>query len=335
MTQTRKRNRKSFSIPFSDLKERPQRLVKGDDCRAMTLDLDRLRWQLMHLAGLIEPIKIPSKEAWEGMLLELSLGLPFKNEDLYWAYHAYFGSERFRAAVDEFNGAVTDSGLVELAQGKAPDENSAASQVLRTIDDKRSALLDSWFHFGEGFLAPAFATVGRAPGPAPESLPRRKARGGRGRFGGARLWGFEDRGRLASGAPAAGGARCFRRKRRRRTASMAAMRGSDALALVGRGLATSRGHEGRVPARGGRRRRRSTVRGGMRGDGHELSILIRLGDGERQGRGPSNVSTMIIRPPQQGQRRAGETSSARPSASREGWGAFSAAAISWRARSML
>ncbi len=50
----------------------------------------------------------------------------------------------------------------------------------------------------------------------------------------------------------------------------------------------------------------------MRGDGHELSILIWAGDGERQGRGPSNVSTMIIRPPQQGQGqgqgRAGETS---------------------------
>ncbi len=46
------------------------------------------------------------------------------------------------------------------------------------------------------------------------------------------------------------------------------------------------------------------MRGGMRGDGHELSIVIRLGDGEHQGRGPSNVSTMIIRPPQHGQRRA-------------------------------
>ena len=99
-------------------------------------------------------------------------------------------------------------------------------------------------------------------------------------------------------------------------------------------LATSRGRRARVPARGWRRRR-STVRGGMRGDGHELSILIRLGDGERQGRAPSNVSTMIIRPPQQGQRRAGETSSARLSASREGWGAFSAAASNCRARSML
>jgi hypothetical protein len=39
---------------------------------------------------------------------------------------------------------------------------------------------------------------------------------------------------------------------------------------------------------------------GKRGDdGHEVSILIRLGDGERDERTPSNVST-IIRPPQHG-----------------------------------
>ena len=176
--------------------------------------------------------------------------------------------------------------------------------------------------------------VGRAPGPALESLPRRKPRGGRGTVWRARLWGFEDRGRLASEASAAGGARCSRRQRQRWPFSMETMHGSEALGSVAGGLATSRGRRARVPTRG-RRRRRSTVRGGTRGDGHELSILIRLGDGERQGRGPSNVSTMIIRPPQQGQRRAGETSSARLSASREGWGAFSAAASSCRARSML
>src|ERR1700722_15555359 len=59
----------------------------------------------------------------------------------------------------------------------------------------------------------------------------------------------------------------------------------------------------------------------MRGAGHEVSILIRLGDGDRAGRGPSNVSTMIIRPPQHGQRRAGATSSAsRPASARERWG---------------
>jgi hypothetical protein len=35
------------------------------------------------------------------------------------------------------------------------------------------------------------------------------------------------------------------------------------------------------------------LRGGKRGGGHEVSILIRLGDGEREERAPSNVSTVI------------------------------------------
>jgi hypothetical protein len=51
----------------------------------------------------------------------------------------------------------------------------------------------------------------------------------------------------------------------------------------------------------------------MRGDGHELSILIRLG--ERVARAPSNVSTMIILPPQHGRRRADEGVSVSLSAS--------------------
>jgi hypothetical protein len=42
----------------------------------------------------------------------------------------------------------------------------------------------------------------------------------------------------------------------------------------------------------------------MRGDGHEVSILIRVGDGDCAGRAPPNVSMMIIRPPQHGHRRA-------------------------------
>jgi hypothetical protein len=37
-----------------------------------------------------------------------------------------------------------------------------------------------------------------------------------------------------------------------------------------------------------------------------VSILIRIGDGERVGRGPSNISMLIIRPPQHGHRRAGK-----------------------------
>ena len=184
----------------------------------------------------------------------------------------------------------------------------------------------------KGFGRRPFETVRLRPGPAPESLPRRKPRGGRGSVRRARLWRFEERGRFSSAASAAGGVRCFQRKRRRRAFSTATMHGS--VALVEGGPPTARGRRARVPARG-RRGRRSKVLDRMRGDGHELSVLIRLGDGERQGRGPSNVSTMIIRPPQQGQRRAGETSSAGLSASCEGWSAFSAAASNCRTRSMV
>ncbi len=178
-----------------------------------------------------------------------------------------------------------------------------------------------------GFRAPALCDGGTAPGAGARSPPRRKPRGGMGTVWRARLWGFEDRERLASEASAIGDARCFQRKRRWLGVSMATLGRSGALASVAGGLATSRGRRARVPARGWRRRR-SRVHGGMRGDGHEVSILTRLGDGVRQGRGPSNVSTMIIRPPQQGQRRAGETSAVWLSASRAGCGAFFAAASS-------
>ncbi len=76
--------------------------------------------------------------------------------------------------------------------------------------------------------------------------------------------------------------------------------------------------------------------GKRRDDHHEVSILIRLGGGERAGRGPSKVSTMIIRPPQHGHRRTGEAVSASLSASaHERSGEASGAASNWRARSML
>src|SRR5208337_25072 len=120
---------------------------------------------------------------------------------------------------------------------------------------------------------------GRGPGAGAATgagwLPRRKPRGGRGTVWRARLWGIEGRGRLASEASAIGGAWRLRRKRRRWPFSMATMGRSEALASVARGRATSDGRCARVPARGWRRRR-STVRGGMRGDGHELSIRFGL-----------------------------------------------------------
>ena len=78
------------------------------------------------------------------------------------------------------------------------------------------------------------------------------------------------------------------------------------------------------------------LRAGKRSDDHEVSILIRLGGGGRVGRAPSNVSTMIIRPPQHGQRRAGGTSSASlsTSARERSWAPSDAASV-WRARSMF
>jgi len=78
------------------------------------------------------------------------------------------------------------------------------------------------------------------------------------------------------------------------------------------------------------------LRGGKHGDGHEVSILMRIGDGELAGRAASKVSTTIIRPPQQGHRRAGEGVSASSSASAHGRsGGVLGAASNWRARAML
>ena len=75
----------------------------------------------------------------------------------------------------------------------------------------------------------------------------------------------------------------------------------------------------------------------VRGDCHEVSILIRVGDGERAGGAPSKVSTMIIRPPQRGQRRPGEGPSVLGSSKSHSVsaGERSGAASAWRTRSML
>jgi hypothetical protein len=160
----------------------------------------------------------------------------------------------------------------------------------------------------EGFGRRPFADGGTGAGAGVRKPPKEETAGRLGTVWRARLWGFVSGGRSSSKALATGGGGCFRLKRRRAASSTAAMRGSEGFRLVEGGVRWSRGHCGRVPARGWRRRR-LTVRGGMCGDGHEVSIVIRLGDGEGQGRGPSKVSMMTIRPPQQGQGRAGETSS--------------------------
>jgi hypothetical protein len=87
------------------------------------------------------------------------------------------------------------------------------------------------------------------------------------------------------------------------------VRAAPAGAALGEGSAVLYGQRLPAPARGWRREE-PALRGGNGGGDHEVSILIRLGAGEGAGRGLSKVSTMIIRPPQHGHRRADEGVSA-------------------------
>jgi hypothetical protein len=169
--------------------------------------------------------------------------------------------------------------------------------------------------FGEGFRTPARGgTVVRFWG------RRSKASqgGNRGEEGrclvGRDLWRFVGRQQIARVAAQAGDGQSSRRERRTRACSVVRMWGFGGGAALKADLRVWRGQRSFGPARGWKRKR-SGLRGGMRGDGHEVSILIRFGDGDRPGRAPSNVSMMIIRPPQHGHRRAGNGASASLSAS--------------------
>jgi hypothetical protein len=127
-------------------------------------------------------------------------------------------------------------------------------------------------------VGPFAGARGLGAGPASESLVRRKPRGGRGAG-----WLGVSYGDLK----VADGSAIWRRGRDAASVGV----GSEHDALF-----RGRGCERRLWAQ-----RLERVCGGR-----EVSILIRVGDGKRAGRAPSKVSTMIIRPLQQGQRRPGE-----------------------------
>ena len=110
---------------------------------------------------------------------------------------------------------------------------------------------------------------------------------------GRELWGFEGLGRLgrvmarAAARMRRGGNKEGEFVRSRGFAGLARPRRSERMCgpCEGNTFLLRRAGEGEEMAlRGGKRR----------DDPHELSILIRFGDGERAGRGPPNVSTMII-----------------------------------------
>src|SRR5208282_3614975 len=99
-----------------------------------------------------------------------------------------------------------DAGIVVWDRRVPPDTRLAGSTPCLIVGVHRDQ------HFAldlaaliRGFRTPALcATVVRGSGPAFESLPRRKPRGGRALCAGRDLWGFEDRGRRAFVAAMAG-----------------------------------------------------------------------------------------------------------------------------------
>ena len=98
------------------------------------------------------------------------------------------------------------------------------------------------------------------------------------------LWGFEDRGRIADVGAVAEGGRCYCRESRRRAFWRPRMGAAGMGAPAGEPVRTSGGRRVRAPACGWRRGE-AALRGGTRGVGHDVSILIRLGEGDRAGRG--------------------------------------------------
>ena len=114
------------------------------------------------------------------------------------------------------------------------------------------------------------------------------------------LWGFEGRGRVARVVAGAVVVETEGFGRRRRVWSRLDVTELGRMTAL-RGGARTVGRQ-RPPAPAiSHSRRGSGLQGGEWGDRvHEVSVLIRLGDGGRAGPTPSKVSMMIMRPPQHG-----------------------------------
>lgn len=138
----------TYGVP--DERAMPAHIVEWFAQRERSVDFDSLRAQLHDFVTEIQPIKIPSRQIWEALQVQASLGLPF-DYAYYWALHFYRVPEKFRKRVEEFNTAVERSGLTHLARDMEPDVTTPASIVRRGISEARlsTALIDSWFVFGE------------------------------------------------------------------------------------------------------------------------------------------------------------------------------------------
>jgi hypothetical protein len=138
----------TFAVP--DGRAMPAHIVEWFAQRDGSLDFSTLRARLHELVTEIEPIRIPSRQMWEALQVQKSLGLPF-DYAYYWALHFYRAPEKFRKRVEEFNTAVEHSGLLHLARDEEPDVNTLASIIRRGISEARisTAFIESWFKLGE------------------------------------------------------------------------------------------------------------------------------------------------------------------------------------------
>jgi hypothetical protein len=142
---------KPFSTyAVSDERAMPAHIVEWFAQRDGSLDFSSLRARLHELVTEVEPIRIPSRQMWEALQVQTSLGLPF-DYAYYWALHFYRAPEKFRTRVEEFNTTVEHSGLPHLARDMEPDVTTPASIIRRGISEGRisTAFIYSWFVLGE------------------------------------------------------------------------------------------------------------------------------------------------------------------------------------------
>jgi len=138
----------TYEVP--DERAMPAHVVEWFAQREGSVDFSSLRTRLHEQVTEVEPIRIPSRQMWEALQVQTSLGLPF-DYAYYWALHFYRAPEKFRKRVEEFNTAVEHSGLTHLARDEEPDLTTPASIVRRGISEARlsTAFIDSWFVLGE------------------------------------------------------------------------------------------------------------------------------------------------------------------------------------------
>jgi hypothetical protein len=138
----------TYAVP--DERAMPAHVDEWFAQRDASVDFSSLRARLHELVTEIEPIRIPSRQMWEALQVQTSLGLPF-DYAYYWALHFYRAPEKFRKRVEEFNTAVEHSGLLHLARDEEPDVNTPASIIRRGISEARisTAFIESWFKLGE------------------------------------------------------------------------------------------------------------------------------------------------------------------------------------------